>query len=46
MKAVVYHWTPDERFRPTEDIFTHAKVSIEDAVIEVMRKNGLAAQLQ
>ena len=42
VSGTVYEYSEDGRYRPTQEIWNHTNVTITDAVVEVMKKNGLA----
>ena len=41
VSGTIYEYTEDERYRPTREIWNHTNITITDAVIEVMKNNGL-----
>ena len=41
VSGTVYQLTEDERFRPTQEVWGHSKITEIDAVIDAMKKNGL-----
>ena len=41
VSGTVYKATDDERFRPTQEVWNHTKVTETDAIIKAMKMNGL-----
>ena len=41
VSGTIYEWTEDEKNRPTTPVWNHRRITLEDAVVDAMKKNNL-----